>query len=308
MGRFFAGTSTRRARVSARKGLRLADLGVSKKTQQRYYVAVQKLLPFILQAATMERMDELICDWIEDLFATGEPLNTVADALSGLHYFLPVTRRKLLSSWKLFGVWRKYEVPSRAPPLTADLVLAMASWAIQQDDFAFGALLLIGFHCFLRTGELLQLRTCDILVNAQTGIVCLQASKGGLRFNTKESVTIEDPVVLAVAAELVLLQRQQNKQPIWFGTGSQFRSKFAHVCKVFQVEHLNFRPYSLRRGGATAFFLRTGLMERTLVRGRWASSSVARLYICDGLSQLPNLRGSPFTKKLIRQYLPLLSR
>ncbi len=281
---------------------------MSKKTQQRYYIAVQKLLPFILHAATMERMDELICDWIEGLFAAGEPLNTVADALSGLHYFLPVTRRKLLCSWKLFGVWRKYEVPSRAPPLTADLVMAMASWAIQQDDFAFGALLLIGFHCFLRTGELLQLRTCDLLVNTQTGIVCLQASKGGLRFNTKESVTIEDPVVLAVAAELVLLQRQQNKQPIWFGTGSQFRTKFAQVCKVFQVEHLNFRPYSLRRGGATAFFLKTGLMERTLVRGRWASSSVARLYICDGLSQLPNLRGSPFTKKLIRRYLPLLSR
>lgn len=33
--------------------------------------------------------------------------------------------------------------------------------------------------------------------------VVLWRHTGGLRFNTKESVTIEDPVVLAVAAELV---------------------------------------------------------------------------------------------------------
>ena len=51
------------------------------------------------------------------------------------------------------------------------------------------------------------------------------------------------------------------------------------MTRIFQVEHLRFRGYSLRRGGATAFFGRTGIMEKTLLRGRWASVSVARVCV-----------------------------
>lgn len=50
------------------------------------------------------------------------------------------------------------------------------------------------------------------------------------------------------------------------------------------------KPYSLRRGGAT-FLLQVGVpFESILVRGRWRSLAVARLYLEDGLAQLPPLR------------------
>ena len=50
-----------------------------------------------------------------------------------------------------------------------------------------------------------------------------------------------------------------------------------------------FRPYGLRRGGATSFFSRSGSLETTLFRGRWSSIRTARAYIVEGMSLLAQL-------------------
>ena len=308
MGKFFAGPRGRRERKKARKNLRLADLGVSPKTQVRYYDAVRKLWPIVANSETFEHMDDLVSEWVEERFSAGEPLNTIADGLSGLHYFIPSSKKKLPQSWKLFSVWRKYEIPSRAPPITADVVMAFAGKCLATLDFGMATLLLLGFHCCLRTGELLGLAADDLLVNEKAGIVHLRASKGGLRHNVKESVSIECPIVREVALHLIEIQSEAGLSavPIWGRSGQAFRDSFQKLCKEFDVLHLNFRGYSLRRGGATAFFQATGSMERTLVRGRWASSSVARIYICDALSQIPKLKGTQKTKLMLAKYLPML--
>jgi len=252
----------------------------------------------------MEDLDDQVGDWIEDQFKQGAPINTVADALSGLHFYVPSTRKRLPLSWRLFGTWRKKETPSRAPPIPEDLLWAMVSFAVQHQLFVFGCLLALGFHCFLRTGELLAIRPCDLLLRHGKGIVNLPASKGGTRHNVRESVTIDDPVVVTLLEELVHAKREAHlfRVPIWNLSGTRFRDTFAQVVAFFKVEHLRFRPYSLRRGGATAFFSQFGLMEKTLLRGRWASVSVARLYLCDALAQLPSLVATPHTQRLVSQY------
>ena len=63
--------------------------------------------------------------------------------------------------------------------------------------------------------------------------------------------------------------------------------------KWLGVEEFGFQPYSLRRGGATAYFRATRNMEATLDRGRWASARVARIYVNDGLARELELRFSP---------------
>eukprot|EP00435_Cladocopium_sp_Y103_P021812 s1144_g5.t1 len=92
--RAFAGTRNRVERRKARKGIILRDVGISKKTQERYYNAVAKLMPVIESCTSMEAMDEMISDWIEKEFSKGMPLNTAADALSGIHYFIPASKKK----------------------------------------------------------------------------------------------------------------------------------------------------------------------------------------------------------------------
>lgn len=306
MGRLpcFAGIQGRRARQRARRGIKLHDAGITKKTQERYYSAVSTLCKTVTDAASMDDLDDQVADWIQKEFELGAPLNTVADALSGLHYFVPATRRKMPMSWKLFGIWRKTEIPARAPPLPEDLLWAMMSAAVQNGQFDLASLLGLGFHCFLRTGELLAIRPIDLLLRNGKGVVHLPASKGGTRHNIKESVTIFDATLVVLLQDLLRRKKEKNlmRVPIWTRNGNAFRDEFSKLADFFGVSHLRFRGYSLRRGGATAFFNATGLMEKTLIRGRWASVSVAKLYLCDSLAQLPSLVASAHTQQLVKQY------
>ena len=205
------------------------------------------------------------------------------------------------------GVAMKYQLEH--PLLQQTCLSACQATVCKRTRLKMGVLLLLGFHCMLRTGEMLHLRASDLMVSEITGLVHLRKSKSGLRHNTKESVTIESPLVRAACLELLDRHRasQRSHLPIWSFSGSAFRNKFRQLCSLFHVLHLNFRPYSLRRGGATAYFMSCGLMEKTLIRGRWASSSVARIYLCDSLAQLPILKGTKETQSLVEKYLPFLS-
>lgn len=310
MGKFFAGVSSRRARIAARKGLVLKEIGVSPKTHQRYSSAISKVIDLAQTAESFEALDDLIGNWIQEQFTAGEPLNTIADCLSGLHHFIPMTRKRLPVSWRLFSIWRRHEVPSRAPPITADLILSMSSYHLQRGNFTFGVLILLAFHCFLRTGEIFQLRPKDFLLGECKGIVALPRSKGGLRHNTKESITIEDTRVLEAVSAMLDLKKGLglSRVPLWTKSPQAFRQLFYKTCKIFDVAHLNFRCYSLRRGGATAYFQHCGQMEATLLRGRWSSSNIAKIYLCDALSQLPSLKGKQTTARKIAQFLPFFQR
>ena len=156
----------------------------------------------------------------------------------------------------------------------------------------------------MRTGELLQVRPCDFICDHSVGLVSIPSSKSGVRHNVRESVSIMDPITLEVVTAMLEVRRSQgfDMTPCWDRSGSSFRDLFRKLLNKLQVGDLNFRPYSLRRGGATFEMQSHGLMERTLIRGRWKNSNVARIYISDGLSMLPRLRMTLEAKHKIASY------
>ena len=89
-------------------------------------------------------------------------------------------------------------------------------------------LILLGFHCLLRTGEILS------------------SAKGRVRNNLVESVTIEDPIVRMVLAEIIALKAKRGltNVPTWEKSGPSFRHAFFQQLRFFCITHLNFRPYS----------------------------------------------------------------
>ena len=289
---FWPGQASREERREARRNIILEDVGATEKTQERYYVAVSRLRPLLKRVLSEADLDDLLADWIQSEFADGTPLHLVADALSGLHHFEPYTRKKLHKSWRLYSIWRKFEIPCRAPPLTQDIALAISGWCLKHGHHVMAALVLLGFHCLLRTGEILQIRPCDFLLNETEGLVSLPSSKSGVRNNSKESVTIHDVFTLELARSMIELLASQglSQTPCWNFSGTCFRKLFSKALTELDLESLNFRPYSLRRGGPTYEFQAHGLMEKVLLRGRWKNSNIARLYICDGLSMLPRLK------------------
>lgn len=287
----WAAQRTTAERRAARKNISLVEVAIQPATRQRYFAGVSRLLPFLDGVQSEEELDDTIAEWVEQEFSAGAPLHMISDALCGLHHFQPWTRKLLAQSWRLFEVWRKYEVPMRAPPLTEDVLFGYVGKLFMDGDLVMAALLILGFHTMMRTHEMLEVRPENFLLGPTTGIVTVPKSKSGQRHNTMESIAIYDLYTLELVRLMVaeLKAKGGHKSPCWDSTGTKFREKFYQLADFFGIRHLGLKCYSIRRGGATRDFQQHGLMERTLIRGRWASTQVARLYITDARSQIPTL-------------------
>ena len=281
---------TRQERQSQRAGIRLRDYTIAERTKQRYEAAVARILPFLESQSDLSNLDAVLCDYIEWQWSRGESIGMIADGLSGLHHFWPEIKGHLRMAWKMFRSWRRIEAPQRAPPLTVAIVCAVIGRAVQCNDVLFATLFALGFHCLLRTGEILAIQFKDIEFTDSCGIISLLSSKSGLRTGTEEAVAVRDKLVLQLVDTLFSLEYFAPGQKLWPHSAQAFRDRFESYMKFFNIQHLNMKPYSLRRGGAT-FLLQEGLpLDCILLRGRWKSLGVARLYLEDGLSQIPQLR------------------
>ena len=166
-------------------------------------------------------------------------------------------------------------------------------------------LILLGFDSFLRTGELLSLIIADVVIDeGETGIVKLAHTKTGQRTAAYEATTISDPLCAQLfrvfLSELPPSTRSQNY--IFLPKAHVFHTLFKEGLTWLGLEKYGFQPYSLRRGGATAYFRATRNMEATLDRGRWASARVARIYVNDGLAKEVELRFNTEIQDRLRLY------
>ena len=162
-------------------------------------------------------------------------------------------------------------------------------------------LIALGFHAYLRTGEILKLTRGDITMSSTKGVVVVRGSKSGLRFNMDESVAIYD-TQLPRLWELVLLQRDLEPSGlIWNHSGSAFRDRFHAALQALELSPLEFHPYSIRRGGATHSYMTSLALDRVILRGRWRSLSVARIYLEDGQAHMSSIRLSPQAKAHLAQ-------
>ena len=91
-----------------------------------------------------------------------------------------------------------------------------------------------------------------------------------------EEVLITDKYLLAL---LALIQERSNKGDRLLSWEKTSRSESNVILKHPDLERAGFLPYSLRRGGASHLFLRTGNMSIVQARGRWSSLATARIYV-----------------------------
>lgn len=249
---------TRGERRQARQGILLRDAGVTVRTRVAYFVALSMLMPFIEHIQNEAELDTAVAEWVELCWEDGESLYTVGNALSGLHFYEPLTRRRIPTAWKLFANWRKMEWPARAPPLTRDIILSMAYYAVCHDDLFFSCLLCLGFFALLRTGELLNLRGSDLLVNDTQVVVSLKGTKTGKRNAADEMVTTSDrfTVEICLAVKDVLAAHSALSKKLWEFSPQAFRTHFDRYLKKFKITSYGFRPYSMRRGVLHGYFSR----------------------------------------------------
>lgn len=280
----------KRKRTRARKG-KLSDLLVSPGIVLRYNKAVMSLLVFLSSQSLMPKsllmVDAAIASYIEVCWAEGEAHSLCSDALAGLQYHLPIVRRYLHKSWKLLRAWQRAEPPNRAVPFSPVLLLGFAGACAAIGEIEAAAFLLVGFDTMARSGELFSILTKHVRFfqfrQTLRAVIMLENTKTSIRKNAREMLVVESRQ--AVLFLKLALKGKPPGMPMLNMTPERMRKLFNHLKQLFGIsEHLQL--YSLRRGGATWDFLSHGSMERTLLRGRWASSATARIYLQDAVASV----------------------
>ena len=146
----------RAARAAARQITgSLRDNRVNPRTLARYQNAVVMFQWFLASnslsfARDFDELDSQLCMFLETLWHEGESKGLANDVLSGTQHFL-LTRRRFPGAWQLLTTWGRLEIPARAPPISLDIILAIAGFALSLTRIDYVAILLTGFHCILRT-------------------------------------------------------------------------------------------------------------------------------------------------------------
>ena len=263
-------------------------------TRLRYTHATNAFLRFLSNEGhelprERARMDPLVCDYLEHLWSSGAGRALACDTLAGLLDLQPNLRNHLPGARRLLKTWHVNEIPNRAPPLPEHVVQAMAGRAFFRGHYTFGISLLVGFYTMIRTGELIGLRSCHMTSSGGQNqvLISLGLTKGGKRHGAAESVILGyEPVVK-------LVQHWKLKASPATGLSkspANWRGLFNECLQSLKLTSHGFRPYSLRRGGATFWFSKHQSFDRILVQGRWHTQKSAQICLNEGLSVLATLR------------------
>ena len=231
-----------------------------------------------------------MADYIEFLWEEGEGLARAADTLSGLQDLKPRLRGAFGLSWRLIKTWQRREVPVRAPPFPEGVLHCLCGYFIQMGDAGLALALEVAFYGLLRTGELLTVGSHQIEVapNDACAVLNLGLTKTSQRTGAQDSVTIR---VQEVCERLRKWKASvPSRTPLVPMSDYLFRKAFDQGLEALGLSSGGFRPYSLRRGGATTYFTKHPSMDWLRLMGRWSSDRTVRVYVNDGLARLAEMQ------------------
>lgn len=301
---------TKAERKEARRAVgKLENHLVSLETQKRYQDVFQLFCSFtgmrVAQLASdLEELDRKLCEYIEFMWIEGEPKSYANYVVASVQHHIPPSKRHLPRSWKLVATWNKIELPSRATPISPEILAAMAGvmWEWKWPQVAF--LVTVAYSCFLRTGEMFRLRRSHVVLpssSSQPAIVFLEDTKGGQRKQLQwEKVLVHERT--AIICLKLLCEKLGANALLAPCSMHQFRQLWKDVVKHLQLDHLRIQPYSIRRGGATSAYRRGMSFEELVSRGRWSHVSTARIYLDEGLQELASLELTRPTQTRLQRY------
>ena len=280
----------------------LRGLTVQPSTRKRYDRAIDDFLKFLKVnqlslPKQREKLDPLVGDFLEHLWSSGQGRALGSDCVAGLQDMDPKLRGQLPGSWRLLKTWAINEIPNRAPPLPEHVLHAMCGWAVLKQHYGFAVSLLLGFYGMLRTGELLEVRRKDLMGDSSFRkiVLSLGLTKGGKRTGTAESIVLGHDVLTRPLGHWMKMTSGMQKLSY---SPAKWRSLFQEALVSLKLQSFEFRPYSLRRGGATWWFGKHQSLDAILVQGRWQAAKTARLYINEGLAILAEPKLAPSDSRL----------
>ena len=276
----------------------LVRAAYSKQTIKRYDAAVHDFVAWMDKHGedpeSTEEMDEVLCDYFHDLFVMkgGKCRSNAACTIAGVQMRCPQMKRRLTSATLALKGWEKLVPSVPYPPLTWDLAVCVAvHMSGNTSDSSHGLAVLLAFDCYLRVGELVGLRRCDV---ADTGDVRMGSAYRGMSLRLARTktgrnqwVTVRHPHVIFLMRRLI--RRMKPSEVLFSLSAAAFRRRFKMSCADLGLSP-DYVPHSLRHGGATHDHLLGRPLEEILRHGRWASVKSARHYVQSGRALLLTCR------------------
>ena len=298
--------TTKMGRAAARKRSgKLRHQVISEQTERRYEVAYEKFLKFhrlekFFSLPTFEEFDDMVAEYVEFLWEDGQTKSQANYTVAAIQYYKPQAKQHLPWSWKLIKIWNQVEIPIRATPMDPDTLLAFAGLAFKWKEDVFAHLLIVGFSLFLRTGELLHLSRQDVSLGPSGGVVFIPSSKGSKRcFLPLERIEVTEQIALRSLRALVA--GMGSSSAFWPRSRYAFMKLWDEIVQYFGLTGLHYKPYSLRRGGASTSYKNGSTLDQLVTKGRWQHVHTARLYLDTGLQALAQLQHPPTSRPLLRQ-------
>jgi integrase len=196
----------------------------------------------------------------------------------------PEYKHKLPNAKLSIQGWEKGHPPVHHPPLTWNLAVAIAVNMVSAGEVRMAIGALLQFECYLRVGEMLNLRREDVadvgddrLDDGQNLMVLrLRKTKTG----SEQDVTVRDAQVAGLLRGLLRLVPPGAK--LFDFTAGQYRTQLHRSCANLGLSD-KYVTHSFRHGGATRD-MASGLLgiEDVMLRGRWESNKSCRIYIQRG--------------------------
>ena len=259
----------------------------AKRTIANYSRAVKLFMQWLLVPAndvrlsTFDDIDAALFRYLHHLYRSGAGKALAANTLYGLCLEIPRVKPFLLSSRLALRGFTKLSPSTPWKPVPWHVTLVIACWLARFKRAKYGLAVLLCFDCYLRVGELINLRFNDFAYGNDDRyddlngnmIVRLRRTKTG----PLKGTTVSDRHVKGLMkAYLESINRGGNSHIFGF-SADQFRRALAKACSALHLPH--YTPHSLRHGSASRDFINGVGIEDIMVKGRWKSNDSARHYI-----------------------------
>jgi integrase len=281
----------------------LLTAGYAPATKLKYLKAVERFVNFCdgngLDANTFEELDTALSSYFQFMFDNAGELHCSKSeaqcALFGVVMKLPRAQNELVLARRCLRNWNRQTPSVSYPPITRDLTVIVAANMASRGKLRHAIATLLGFDACLRVGELTSLKRKHV---ADSGDPRLGSGFTGMAIRLEKTKTGPNQFVRLRDSSVVKLVRTLLKDcpspESWLFpfTTAQFRYEFKRTVAALGLP--DYRPHSLRHGGATHLFVHEGKsIDYIMHVGRWASSKSARRYIQQGRALLMGLTIPP---------------
>ena len=229
----------------------------------------------------ISELGRLLCNYINNLYSLNDKHYKATNTFNALCFYLPQCKNQLYESHQRLRAWTKAKLPNKQykTPFTIELSYVLALSLIKGNYIYHAIGVLLSFECYLRIGELCNIRICDIGKPTDTMkmIIGLSNTKTG----PNQSVIVRCPFITSLILLLLENKNENSKAKLFpFRNTDVFRTVFQSGCSVLGLDRYHFSPHCLRHGGCTHdYVINQYPINDVIERGRWSASKSVRTYI-----------------------------